>query len=197
MRLAGAGDEELVGLRIAEEADQQVLFHELVDGGRELVFVGAALGLDGVGHGRLGQGDEIDLRCPRPCAPSVSPVRVSRSLATAPRSPACSSGTSTALRPCMTLRWEKPLLAAARVVLDGGVVLDDAADDLEEADAAGEGIGHGLEDDQASGLAVVHLAQTSGDWPAPAARRFAIAGGHGMQAGARTATGARSTGAGA
>ena len=55
MRLAGAGDEELIGLRIAEEADKQVLFHELVDGGGQLVFVGARLGLDGVGHGRLGR----------------------------------------------------------------------------------------------------------------------------------------------
>jgi hypothetical protein len=44
VRLACAGDEELVGLRVAEEADEQVLFHELVDGGRELVFVGADLG---------------------------------------------------------------------------------------------------------------------------------------------------------
>ena len=61
VRLAGAGDEEFVGLRIAEEADEQVLFHELVDGGRELVFVGAGLGLDGVGHGGLGQRGEVDL----------------------------------------------------------------------------------------------------------------------------------------
>ena len=37
-------------------------------------------------------------------------------------------------------------LAAAGVVLERGVVLDDAADDLEEGDAAGEGIGHGFED---------------------------------------------------
>ncbi len=59
--LAGAGDEELVGLRIAEEADEQVLFHELVDGGGELVFVGAGLGLDGVGHGRLGERGQFDL----------------------------------------------------------------------------------------------------------------------------------------
>ena len=56
VRLAGAGDEEFVGLRVAEEADEQILFHELVDGGRELVLVGAGLGLDGVGHGGLGRG---------------------------------------------------------------------------------------------------------------------------------------------
>ncbi len=61
VRLAGAGDEELVGLRVAEEADEQVFFHELVDGGGELVFVGAALGLDGVGHGRLGGSGHIHL----------------------------------------------------------------------------------------------------------------------------------------
>ena len=61
VRLACAGDQELVGLRVAEEADEQVLFHELVDGGRELVFVGAALGLDGVGHGGLGRRGEVDL----------------------------------------------------------------------------------------------------------------------------------------
>ena len=61
VRLAGAGDEELVGLRVAEEADEQILFHELVDGGGELVLVGAGLGLDGVGHGGLGQGGEGDL----------------------------------------------------------------------------------------------------------------------------------------
>ena len=48
-------------MRIAEEADEQVLFHELVDGGGELVFVGAGLGLDGVGHGGLGQPDAIRL----------------------------------------------------------------------------------------------------------------------------------------
>ena len=41
VRLAGAGDEELVGLRVAVEADEQIFFHELVDGGRELVLVGA------------------------------------------------------------------------------------------------------------------------------------------------------------
>ena len=48
----------------------------------------------------------------------------------------------------------KALLVAAGVVLDGGVVFDDAADDLEEADAAGEGVGHGLEDHHRQRLAV-------------------------------------------
>ena len=60
MRLARAGDEELVGLRVAEEAHHGVFFHELVQGGRELVLVGAGLGLDGVGHGGLGHGDGLE-----------------------------------------------------------------------------------------------------------------------------------------
>ncbi len=50
------------------------------------------------------------------------------------------------------------LLSAAGVVLEGGVVFDDAADDLEEGDAARKGIGHGLEDHQGGGLGVVDLA---------------------------------------
>ncbi len=61
VRLACAGDEELVGLRVAVKANEQILFHELVNGGRELVLVGAALGLDGVGHGWLGWLGHVDL----------------------------------------------------------------------------------------------------------------------------------------
>jgi hypothetical protein len=55
----------------------------------------------------------------------------------------------------------EPLLGAPGVVLQCGVVLDDAADDLEEGDAAGERIGHGLEDDNAGGLAVGDFARGS------------------------------------
>ncbi len=53
-------------------------------------------------------------------------------------------------------------LAAARVVLKRGVVLDDAADDFEKRDAAGEGIGHGFEDDGASWPGVVDFADDGG-----------------------------------
>ncbi len=59
-------------MRIAEEADEQVFFHELVDGGGELVFVGAGLGLDGVGHGRLGELGELDLDVGALCAQGVA-----------------------------------------------------------------------------------------------------------------------------
>ena len=55
--LSGAGDQKVLGLRIAEEAKHGVLFHQLVHADAEFVFVGAALGLDGEGDGGLGKGD--------------------------------------------------------------------------------------------------------------------------------------------
>ena len=53
--LARARDQELLGLRIAEEAQHGIFFHELVDAGAQLVLVSAALGFDGKGDGRLRQ----------------------------------------------------------------------------------------------------------------------------------------------
>jgi len=68
----------------------------------------------------------------------------------------------------MTLRCEA-LLAAPRVVFDGGVVFDHAADDLEEADAAGEGSDMVLKTIRANGslsaiLRVGALASASFRW---------------------------------
>ena len=57
------------------------------------------------------------------------------------------------------LRCAKLFRRTAGVVFKRGVVLDHAADHLEESDAAGEGIGHGLEDDGGDGLSVVDLAR--------------------------------------
>ena len=60
MGLTGGGDEEFVGLLVAEEAQHRVLFHELVDSGRQLIFVGAGLGFDGPGHGGLRKSDRLE-----------------------------------------------------------------------------------------------------------------------------------------
>ena len=49
------GDQEFLGLGIAEEAQHGIFFHELVDARAQLVFVGAALGLDRERDCRLGQ----------------------------------------------------------------------------------------------------------------------------------------------
>ncbi len=157
MGLAGAGDEELVGLRIAEEADEQVLFHELVDGGGELVFVGAGLGLDGVGHGGLGEPGQFDLDVAALDAESVAGEGIAQ-LGHGAEVAGVELEDFDCLAALHDRQVREALLAAAGVVLDGGVVFDDAADDLEEADAACEGVAHGLEDDHGGGLAV-------GDFP--------------------------------
>jgi len=98
--LAGARDEELFGLRIAEEAQHGIFFHQLVNAVAQLVFVGARLRLDGEGDGRLGESD-LGYWMGEALSPSVSPVSVSLSFATAPMSPACSSFTGMAVLPCM------------------------------------------------------------------------------------------------
>ena len=67
--LAGSGDEEFLGLRIAEEAQHGIFFHQLVNAVAQFVFVGAGLGLDGEGDGRLGKGDLRILDRRGPCRP--------------------------------------------------------------------------------------------------------------------------------
>ena len=55
--LAAAGQQELLGLRVAVEAQRLVLFENPVDGVAHAVFVVARLGFDGEGDGGLGQLD--------------------------------------------------------------------------------------------------------------------------------------------
>ena len=161
VRLACAGDEELVGLRIAVEANEQVFFHELVDGGRELVLVGAALGLDGVGHGGLGGLGHIHLEVAALCTERVAGERVAE-LAHCAEIAGVQLGDFNGLAALHDAQVREFFLAAARVVLKRGVVLDDAADDLEERDAAGERIGHGFEDHCAGWAGVVDFADDGG-----------------------------------
>ena len=160
VRLACAGDEELVGLGVAEEADEQVFFHELVDGGGELVFVGAGLGFDGVGHGRLGRRGYIHLDFGAFLAERVAGEGVAQ-LGHGAQVTGVELGHFNGLAALHHAEVRQSLLVTASVVLDGDVVLDDAADDLEEGDAAGEGVAHGLEDHHGSRLFVVDFA---GDW---------------------------------
>ena len=76
VRLACAGDQELVGLRVAEEAKEKIFLHQLMNGGRELVFVGAGLRLDCVGHRRFRQGDRVEEDFVALVAESVARERV-------------------------------------------------------------------------------------------------------------------------
>ncbi len=82
---------------------------------------------------------------------SVSPVWVSFSLATAPRSPAWISGTGVWVLPSSSSRWPSALGDVAGRVVDRGVGLERPGVDAEEADAAGVRVGHGLEDEGGEG----------------------------------------------
>ena len=74
----------------------------------------------------------------------VSLVRVSFSLATAPRSPALISGTFVCVLPCICDQVAEPLGRALRRVLHGRVGFQRALIDAKHRDAAGELIGDGL-----------------------------------------------------
>ena len=116
------------------------------------------LGLDGVGHGRLGRRGEVDLDVRALCAQRVAGERVAE-LGDGADVAGVQLGDFDGLAALHDAQVRELFLAAARVVLERGVVLDDAADDFEEADAAGEGIGHGFEDDGGGGLAVGDFAR--------------------------------------
>ena len=111
VQLPLSGEQQLLGLRIAAVADRRVFFLQPVHRRADLVFVAAALRLDGVRQNRLREFQ----RCGTPpdpiLSPSVSFVRVSFSFATAPRSPARSSGT---LRLCLSLKQHDSGPAAPR-----------------------------------------------------------------------------------
>ena len=153
MRLPRAGNQEFVSLRVAEEANEQVLFHELVNCGSKLVFVGTGFGLDGVGHGRLGHRGKRDLDLGAFLAEGVAGESVAE-LADGADIASMELSDFDRLAALHDAEVRELFLAAAGVVLERRFVLDDSAEDFEEADAPGEGIGHGLEDDGARGLAV-------------------------------------------
>ena len=125
--------------------------------GRELVLVGAALGLDGVGHGGLGRLGHIDLEVCALLPERVAGERVAE-LAHRAQVARVQLGDFNGFAALHDAQVREFFLAAARVVLQRGVVLDDAADDLEESNAAGERVGHGFEDHRASRTGVVDFA---------------------------------------
>ena len=103
MELPVAREQHLVGLRVARDLENQVLFHQPLECARDLVLVTPRLWLDREGGRRLREGhsgvdDEGALSA------SVSPVWVSLSLATAPMSPAWISGTCVGCFPCISCR---------------------------------------------------------------------------------------------
>ena len=84
--LAGSGDQEFLGLRIAIEAQGKIFFQQFVQRVAHAVFVVAALRFDREGDGGLGQFDRRESDRRGLVGQRVAGERV-RSLATAPMSP--------------------------------------------------------------------------------------------------------------
>ena len=148
VQLSLPGEQQLLRLRIAHVADGRVLFLEAVHRRADLVFVAAALRLDRVRQHRLGERDRRERPGPSALSASVSLVSVSFSLATAPRSPARSSGTLVAVLPCITDQVPEPLRRLPRHVEHGRIGLERARHHAEQRDAPGERIGHRLPDER-------------------------------------------------
>ena len=70
VQLALAGEQQLLGLRIAAVADRRILFLEPVHRRADLVLVAAALRLDRVGQHRLGKRDRRETRSASALSPS-------------------------------------------------------------------------------------------------------------------------------
>ena len=83
-----AGQEQLVGLRIAGVADGAVLLLEPVHRRADLVLVAAALRLDGVGQHRFGEGDGREGDARRPCRRACRWCACPSAWRRRPRSPA-------------------------------------------------------------------------------------------------------------
>ena len=120
----------------------EVFFHELVEGGGELVFVGAGLGLDGVGHGGLGHGDGVDAEVVAFVAEGVAGVGDAE-LGDDAEVAGVELGDFDELAALHDADVGEALGLGAGVVFERGFVADAAADDFEEGDAAGEGVDRG------------------------------------------------------
>ena len=142
-----AGDDpQLIGLReIAEKAQHGIFFHKLMDAVAELVFIGARLGFDGEGDGRLWQRNRRVLDGMRLLPQCVSGDRLLQ----------LGDGTDVAgmefvHRNCiLTLengQMRQLLAAVAGEVLHGGIVLEHAGKNFEVGNASCKGIVHRLKD---------------------------------------------------
>ena len=167
MLLTGSGDEEFLGLGIAEESQHGIFFHELVETGAELVFVGAGLGLDGEGDSGLGQLHAGILNGGRLVAESIAGQSVFQ------------FGDSADVAGVQFGDGNRGLALHGRdvgelfqrrtaEVLQGGIVLENSGENFEVGDASGEGIGNGFENVKGNGfgvglVALGSVAVTAGD----------------------------------
>ena len=147
MLLPCAGDQELLSLRIAEEAQHGVFFHQLVDTGTQFVFVGTGLGLNGKCDRRFRQPDFGILDGRRLIAQSVSGQSVFQF-----RDRANITGVQLGDRQSSFSLHDgnvrQLLLRIASEILQRNVVLQHAGKNLEIRNAPGKWIRNSFEDIQ-------------------------------------------------
>src|SRR5712664_144085 len=157
MLLAGTGQEEFLGLRIARKTQRGIFLQDFMNRDADFVFIGARFRLDGKGDGRLGK-----LR---------GRVKDGRSFVAKSFTGSCFlqlgdgadvSGVKLAdfdeLLALNDLDMLKAFRNVAIVIGESGVIFQDSALHLEVVDAAGERIGKRFEDEEGERLAVVVLA---------------------------------------
>ncbi len=159
MRLSCAGNQKFIGLRIAKEPDKEILFHQLVNCGRQLVFIRAALGLNGVCHGRFRQRCKVNLDIGALRSQRVAGQRLAQ-LGHRTQIARVQFRNFNSLASLHDAQVREALLPAPRIVLERRIVLHHAADDLEEGDAPRKGIAHRLEDHQSRGFAIIYFAES-------------------------------------
>ena len=127
VKLSLAREQQLLRLRIAAVADRRILLLEPMHRRADLVFVAAALRLDGVRQHRLRDISSGGKTAGSALSPSVSLVSVSFSFGTAPRSPARSSGTFVCVLPCSRTTWPSRSAVSRVLLCTVESVLSDAA----------------------------------------------------------------------
>ena len=146
VELAVAGEQVLVALGVAPGVEGEVLVHQPVQGVADLLLVPLRLGLDGEGHGRLGDVDPAELDRLLLGAQGVAgdgdlelgdAADVAGDQRAARSVPAC---------PARAMRWPSRSASSARLFQTFVVGGERAGDDAQQRDLAGEGVGEGLED---------------------------------------------------
>ena len=147
VRLSLAGEQQLLGLRVAVVAERRILFLQPVQRGADLLFVAAALRLDRVGDHRLGELDRRGRGTPQ----LLSAEQIARQRFLELGDGAEVAGLDLRHRGLgLALEQEQmpePFRHVAGDVVHGGVGLERARDHPEQRDPSGERIGDRLPDE--------------------------------------------------
>ena len=155
--LAVSGEQEFLGLRIAGETQCRVFFHHFVNGDADFIFIGAGFGVDRESDGRLRQLRGLIVNGSAFVANGIAGNGFLQ----------FGDGADIArvkllnFRELFPLNHHGVLKTFRNIAIEiekRGVVFKDTALDLEIVDAAGEGIGKSLENEEGKRLRVIVLA---------------------------------------